>query len=151
ALHPDRTGDSERGKLVLFYDEAHKFAQSPVIREQMRTLVRERRHLDVNIILSSQDPPSVPQDLLPLLDGIGLFTHESEVWNRCLGRACHAFSELNTAATSVLPAGVMWFWSRDWLMFDQSDGAFDGRLMLVDVRPRASHHGGATRRATAAT
>ena len=77
-------------------------------------------------------------------DGIGLFTHESEVWNRCLGRACRALSELTTKATAILPSGVMWFWARDWLMFDRSDGEFDGRLLLVDVRPRVSHHGGAT-------
>src|SRR5581483_7843124 len=113
ALHPDRRNDAQRTKLVLFYDEAHKFSRSPVIREQMGTLVRERRHLDVNIIIASQDPPSVPQDILPLLDGIGVFTHESEVWSRCLGRACAALGQLTPRATSILPRGMMWFWARE--------------------------------------
>ncbi len=39
----------------------------------------------------------------------------------------------------------MWFWARDWVMFDESDVSFHNRLLLIETRPRLAHHGGAMR------
>jgi hypothetical protein len=134
-------------KMVVAYDEAHKFAKCQRIRAQMCTIVRERRHLGVSLLIASQDPLSIPEEILPLLDGIGVFQHESPEWNRRLAKANEAFAPLTAHATSVLPTGMMWFWARHWYMTQrEADGvSFDRQLLLVQARPRVAQHGGQTR------
>ena len=133
--------------VVVAYDEAHKFARCKMIRQQMITIAAERRHLGVSLLISSQDPTSIPEEVLPLLDGIGVFQHDSPGWNRCLAQANQAFGGLTTRMTSSLQTGQMWFWSKNWIMMNWENHGVDfhGHLILMEVRPRAAQHGGATK------
>ena len=58
-----------------------------------------------------------------------------------------AFGGLTTRMTSSLQTGQMWFWSKNWIMMNwENDGVdFHGHLILMEVRPRAAQHGGATK------
>jgi hypothetical protein len=135
--------------LLVFYDEAHKFAGSPAVRRQMGTLVRERRHLGVSVIVSSQDPLSVPEEILPLLDCVGVCRHDSREWSRQLGKVARALGGLGPERTRELPPGTLWLWARDWHVVDEGlTGPIEGPVLL-DMRPRLSQHGGATRPAVA--
>jgi hypothetical protein len=115
----------------------------PIIRQQMSVMVRERRHLRLSLLLSCQDPGGLPAELLPLLDMVGVFHHESEEWNRTLAKAIAAFQIVKVDLTSVLKTGQMVFWARQW--FQLADG-YDWKEapIIVEVRPRASQHGGHT-------
>jgi hypothetical protein len=44
----------------------------------------------------------------------------------------------------ALRPGQMLFWSRRWHT-PCAPGDLDGKLVRIEVRPRLSHHGGATR------
>jgi hypothetical protein len=144
-LHPDQN-ETSPFRILLAYDEAHKFARNKAIREQMYTIAAERRHLNVSLVISSQDPLSVPEEILPLLDGIGVFQHQSPKWNKRLADVNAAFQVLTTQMTSLLRPGLMWFWAKDWAMtnFEEDGVTFAGRPVLMETRPRAALHGGAT-------
>lgn len=60
-----RDGDRRFNKLVVF-DEAHKYIDSPDLVAGLVESVREMRHKGMSILVASQDPPSVPVQLIEL-------------------------------------------------------------------------------------
>ena len=102
------------------------------------------------MILLSQDPAEVPHSTLAELDGVGLFSTGSQRSIRHLARDIEPFRHLTPADAAALGPGQMLLWSRSWCT-PYAPGEFDGSLVRVQVRPRLSHHGGATRTAVPAT
>jgi hypothetical protein len=137
--------DGDTNLLVVF-DEAHKFAKSPIIRQQMQTLVRERRHLRASVILACQDPDSLPQEIIPMMNMVGVFHHDSAKWNRVLAEHIRQFAGIKVKLTSRLQRGQMLFWAREWYQ-EGGEYNFKEAPLVVNVRPRASQHGGKTRTA----
>jgi hypothetical protein len=99
------------------------------------------------VILASQDPMTVPRELMPMLDMVGVFHHEAEPWNRYLGRELRPFRYARTRLTARLQKGQMLFWAREWLVLDPTLGELSAAPLVLEVRPRASQHGGETRKA----
>ncbi len=130
--------------LLLAIGEAHKFLKDPGVRETVEELIKERRHLGLSVVLSSQDPTAVPRSTLAEMDGVGLFRMDSERLVKHVGRDFVAFKQLTARDTAALKDGQMFFWSQKWHVPD-APGTLDGYLVKVQVRPRMSHHGGATR------
>jgi hypothetical protein len=141
ALHPDQRRE-EACDLVLAYDEAHKFMGHAGLRRLIVTGVRERRHLHLSVLLASQDPQSLPEEVLPLLDMVGVFQHGSQEWNKHLGKHIAVFRELKASLTAKLPVGTMIFWAKEWIQYDEEMDDPRDTLHLIEVRPRVSYHGG---------
>ena len=81
-----------------------------------------------------------------MMNMIGVFHHDSARWNRILTGHVRQFEKVTVKLTSRLGRGQMLFWAREW---HQTEGEYDFREapIVVNVRPRASQHGGKTRTA----
>lgn len=128
-------------KLVVF-DEAHKYADSGDLVTGLVSSVREMRHKGMSVLVASQDPPSVPSELIELSTHMVLHRFTSPAWLKHLQKVNAALSGLNPEKLAALRPGEAYVWSGK-----ATDEAFVRGTVKVDCRPRVTRHGGATRTA----
>lgn len=128
-------------KLVVF-DEAHKYIDNPDLVAGLVSVVREMRHKGTSIMVASQDPPSVPTSLIELSTQIILHKFNSPAWLKHIQKANTALDGLTPAKLASLGPGEAYVWSSR-----ATDDAFIRDAVRVRCRPRATHHGGATKTA----
>ncbi|MFC4493513.1 hypothetical protein ACFPA8_05115 [Streptomyces ovatisporus] len=128
-------------KLVVF-DEAHKYADSGDLVNGLVSSVREMRHKGMSVIVASQDPPSVPSELIELSTHMVLHRFTSPAWLKHLQKVNAALSGLNPEKLAALRPGEAYVWSGK-----ATDEAFARGVVKVDCRPRVTQHGGGTRTA----
>ena len=128
-------------KLVVF-DEAHKYIDSPDLVAGLVEVVREMRHKGTSIMVASQDPPSVPVQLIELSTQIILHKFNSPAWLKHIQRANASLAGLTPEKMAHLRPGEAFVWSSK-----ASDEAFCTAAIKVRCRPRATRHGGSTKTA----
>lgn len=128
-------------KLVVF-DEAHKYIQSPELVKGLVESVREMRHRGMSVLVASQDPPSVPTQLIELSDHIIVHKFTSPQWLKHLQNAKTALRAITSEKLSDLAPGEAYVWAEK-----ASDEAFSTGMARVRMRPRITRHGGATQTA----
>ncbi|MER8018664.1 hypothetical protein ACIQ7S_09075 [Streptomyces griseoluteus] len=128
-------------KLVVF-DEAHKYADSGDLVTGLVSSVREMRHKGMSVLVASQDPPSVPSELIELSTHMVLHRFTSPAWLKHLQKVNAALSGLNPDRLAALRPGEAYVWAGK-----STDEAFVRGTVKVDCRPRVTRHGGATRTA----
>ena len=103
--------------------------------------VREMRHQGTSVVIASQNPPSVPRDVIELSSVVVAHKFTSPQWLEHIRKVNAAFGkDLTPARLATLRPGEAFVWS--------SGGAEEFRRpQRVTMRPRLSRHGGATRRA----
>ncbi|MFE7273160.1 ATP-binding protein [Streptomyces sp. NPDC057623] len=137
-----RDGDRRFNKLVVF-DEAHKYIDSPDLVAGLVESVREMRHKGMSILVASQDPPSVPVQLIELSNHIILHKFTSPAWLKHLQKANAALSGLTAEKLAQLRPGEAYIWSSK-----ATDQAFTYGAVRIQCRPRVTKHGGGTRTAS---
>jgi hypothetical protein len=100
------------------------------------------RHKGMSILVASQDPPSVPVQLIELSNHIILHKFTSPAWLKHLQKANTALAEISSAKLAALIAGEAYIWSDT-----ATDIAFTQSAVKVHLRPRITRHGGGTRTA----
>jgi DNA phosphorothioation-dependent restriction protein DptH len=128
-------------KLVVF-DEAHKYIESPDLVAGLVEVVREMRHKGTSIMVASQDPPSVPVQLIELSSQIILHKFNSPAWLKHIQKANAALGGLTPERMAHLRPGEAFVWSSK-----ATDEAFSKGAVKVRCRPRATQHGGVTKTA----
>jgi DNA phosphorothioation-dependent restriction protein DptH len=128
-------------KLVVF-DEAHKYIESPDLVAGLVEVVREMRHKGTSILVASQDPPSVPVQLIELSSQIILHKFNSPAWLKHIQKANAALHGLTPERLAHLKPGEAFVWSSK-----ATDEAFSEGAVKVRCRPRVTQHGGATKTA----
>ncbi len=128
-------------KLVVF-DEAHKYIDSPDLVAGLIEVVREMRHKGTTILVASQDPPSVPVQLIELSSQIILHRFNSPAWLKHIQKANAALGSLSADKLARLGPGEAVVWSSK-----ASDSAFTTGAVKIHLRPRVTRHGGATKTA----
>jgi hypothetical protein len=128
-------------KLVVF-DEAHKYIESPDLVAGLVESVREMRHKGMNVLVASQDPPSVPISLIELSDHVILHKFTSPAWLKHLQKANASLADLTPAKMAALGPGEAYVWAGK-----ATEPAFTGNAAKVRLRPRITRHGGGTRTA----
>ena len=128
-------------KLVVF-DEAHKYIESPDLVAGLVEVVREMRHKGTSIMVASQDPPSVPVQLIELSSQILLHRFNSPAWLKHIQKANAALGSLTPEKMAHLRPGEAFVWSSK-----ATDDAFSKAAIKVRCRPRATQHGGETKTA----
>jgi DNA phosphorothioation-dependent restriction protein DptH len=131
-------------KLVVF-DEAHKYIDDPDLIKSLVEVIREMRHKGTSILVASQDPPSVPIEVIELSSHIILHKFNSPAWLKHIQRANTALGNLSAGNMAALRPGEAYVWSSK-----SSDASFSERAMKLICRPRATRHGGSTKTAVAA-
>jgi hypothetical protein len=139
-------GQVERGEALnkmFVFDEAHKYMRDAQLRTAIDTAVRERRHRGTTVVIASQDPPSVPAEIIGLSNIIVAHAFTVPGWLEQIRRVKVAFAEsdLKPSQFAGLERGEAFVWS---------EGGSDQfrRPQRVQIRPRLTRHGGGTRRAT---
>lgn len=128
-------------KLFVF-DEAHKYMGNSALVGELTRFVREMRHLAFSILVASQDPVSVPLQLVELSSQIILHKFNSPAWLKHLQKANAALASLTPEKMAHLRPGEAYIWSSK-----ASDEAFTKGAIKITCRPRVTRHGGATKTA----
>ena len=142
-LASDADSDSSEpfNKLVVF-DEAHKYTKNAELVEGLVGTVREMRHKGTSVLVASQDPPSIPTQLIELSSQIILHKFNSPAWLKHIQKANAALGQLTPEMMTALGPGEAYVWSSK-----ATDKYVTHHAVKVVCRPRVTQHGGSTRTA----
>ncbi|GEM_PF-5928557 len=132
----------ERFNKLVVLDEAHKYLENKALVGGLVELVREMRHRGTSVLIASQDPESVPRSVIELSTMSLLLRMNSPSWVKHLQRSNQAMAGLTASRLARLDRGEALVWSAQ-----ATDARFTRGFVPVRLRPRATHHGGATLRA----
>ena len=130
--------DQTFNKLIVF-DECHKYIDSPDLVKGLVETVREMRHKGTSVMIASQDPPSVPVELIQLSSQIILHKFNAPDWLKHIQKACIGLKTLTPEKLGSLKPGEAYIWSSK-----ANDNAFVSDAMKIQCRPRVTKHGGDT-------
>ncbi|WP_374499689.1 hypothetical protein [Pseudoxanthomonas sp.] len=142
AKYRDAQGAEHSFNKLVVFDEAHKYIESPDLVAGLIEVVREMRHKGTSIMVASQDPPSVPISLIELSSQVILHKFNSPAWLKHIQKANAALGTLTPEKMANLRPGEAFVWSSK-----ATDDAFTKGAVKIRCRPRATHHGGATKTA----
>lgn len=129
-------------KLIIF-DEFHKYTDNIDMIKELSEMIREMRHRGTSIILSSQDPPSVPIELIELSSIIFLHKFSSPNWLKHIKQANTALNGLTPEMMNTLHSGEAYVWANQ-----SSEVNYTRQPYKICCRPRVTKHGGETVLAT---
>jgi DNA helicase HerA-like ATPase len=131
-------GDERFNKIIVF-DEAHKYMTETNLTSAITETVREMRHKGVSVVIASQDPPSIPREIVELSTVIFAHRFNAPSWLRHLQQSSQAFSSVGGGMLAGLATGSALLWSA-------GGAARYSSPQRVATRPRMTEHGGATLR-----
>ncbi|WP_428912084.1 ATP-binding protein [Niallia sp. Krafla_26] len=134
--------DRSFNKMIVF-DEAHKYMNDPALMKNVVEVIREMRHKGVSMIIASQNPPSVPNEIIELSNLVVLHKFNAPLWLKHIQKTLTATAELTPAKLNQLKAGEAYIWASK-----STHSMFEKEPQKVLLRPRITLHGGATKRAT---
>lgn len=134
--------DKHFNKFIVF-DEAHKYMDNKDLTGNIVTAVREMRHKGVSIMIASQDPPSLPNEIIELSSIVLLHKFNSPQWLKHIQKSITQLSTLSPADMSSLTPGEGFLWSTK-----ATEKSVSVKPMKISTRPRVTKHGGGTVQAT---
>jgi DNA helicase HerA-like ATPase len=134
-----KDSDGKAMSKVIVLDEAHKYLDEDFAATIAET-IREMRHRATTILIASQDPLSVPRQVIELSSVIILHRMTSPDWLRHLQRASTALKTLQPSNLNGLSTkGEAYIWAKD-----SSESSVQNMPQKMSLRPRATKHGGVT-------
>lgn len=128
-------------KLIVF-DEAHKYMSNRDLTSHIVDVIRQMRHQGVSLLIASQDPPSLPTEIIELSTIVILHRMNSPQWLRHLQKSITALANLKSSQMASLRPGEAFVWSTK-----SSERAFTQSAIKMNLRPRVTRHGGGTKTA----
>lgn len=125
-------------KFVVF-DEAHKYMDDRELTSSIVTAIREMRHKGVSLVIASQDPPSLPNEIIELSSVVLMHKFNSPAWLKHIKKSITSLQYLTEHDMSSLAPGEAFLWANK-----SSDRQIMERPVRISTRPRATLHGGAT-------
>jgi len=129
-------GDTAFNKMIVF-DEAHKYMKETNLTEAIDVAVREMRHKGVTLVIASQDPPSLPAEVIELSTVIIAHKMTAPRWVSHLHRHNGEFAETRASSFASLDPGEAYLWSTGGTRLYRTP-------QRVRIRPRLTKHGGET-------
>ncbi len=129
-------------KFIVF-DEAHKYMDNKDLTGSIVTAIREMRHKGVSIMIASQDPPSLPNEIIELSSMVLLHKFNSPQWLKHIQKSVIQLNGLTPADMSILKPGEAFLWATK-----ANDHSLTLKPVKISTRPRVTMHGGATKQAT---
>jgi hypothetical protein len=124
-------------KLIIL-DEAHKYMGSAFASE-IETVVREMRHTASSVIIASQDPLSIPGNVIGLSSLVICHRITDGKWVKHIRSSCEPLSNLDAKQLSGLNPGEAFVWADKASVTDFVTGQ-----VKIQIRPRVTKHGGYT-------
>jgi DNA helicase HerA-like ATPase len=135
--------EDQRFNKIIVFDEAHKYMSNTKLTTAIVDNVRLMRHRGTTVVIASQDPPSLPKEVIELSTIVVAHRFTSPKWLEHVRKVNAAFGEaaMQPSQLARLAPGEAFVWS--------VGGAESFRRpQRLTLRPRLTLHGGATRRAT---
>jgi len=129
-------------KFIVF-DEAHKYMDNKDLTGNIVTAVREMRHKGVSIMIASQDPPSLPNEIIELSSIVLLHKFNSPQWLKHIQKSITQLAVLSPSDMSSLVPGEGFLWSTK-----ATEKSITVKPIKISTRPRVTKHGGGTIQAT---
>lgn len=128
-------------KLIVF-DEAHKYMSHSDLTKHVVETIRQMRHQGVTLLIASQDPPSLPNEIIELSSMVILHRFNSPQWLKHVQKSLIALNELTPAQMAALQPGEAYIWANK-----ASNQQWTQKAIKVNTRPRVTQHGGGTQKA----
>lgn len=125
-------------KFIVF-DEAHKYMNDKELVGSITTAIREMRHKGVSIMIASQDPMSLPNEIIELSSIVLLHRFNSPQWVKHVQKSITPLGTLTAAEMSNLKSGEAYLWANK-----ATDSVITTKPVKINVRPRVTKHGGDT-------
>lgn len=128
-------------KMIVF-DEAHKYMDNRDLTSYIVDVIRQMRHQGVSVVIASQDPPSLPNEIIELSSILIMHRFNSPQWLKHVQRSITALSDLTAAEMANLRPGEAYVWANR-----TNQPLFTSKAVKMRFRPRITRHGGATKTA----
>ncbi len=125
-------------KFIVF-DEAHKYMSNKELTNTIVTAIREMRHKGVSMMIASQDPMSLPTQIIELSSMVLLHKFNSPQWVKHIQKSIIQLQSLSSAEMASLVPGEGYLWATK-----ATDRSVTMRPMKINTRPRVTKHGGDT-------
>ena len=125
-------------KFIVF-DEAHKYMDNRDLVGSITTAIREMRHKGVSIMIASQDPMSLPTEIIELSSIVIMYRFSSPGWVKHVQKAITALQNLTPGEMANLGSGEAFLWA-----VKSTDKSITLRPTKISIRPRVTKHGGDT-------
>ena len=125
-------------KFIVF-DEAHKYMNNKELVGSITTAIREMRHKGVSIMIASQDPMSLPTEIIELSSIVVMHRFSSPAWVKHVQKAITPLQTLTATEMATLGSGEAYLWANK-----ASDKSITQRPIQISIRPRVTKHGGDT-------
>jgi hypothetical protein len=133
------TVDGHAFNKFIVFDEAHKYMNNKELVESITTAIREMRHKGVSIMIASQDPMSLPTEIIELSSIVVMHRFSSPAWVKHVQKAITPLQTLTPTEMSALGSGEAYIWANK-----ASDKAITQKPIKISIRPRVTKHGGDT-------
>jgi len=131
--------DGKHFNKFIVFDEAHKYMDNKDLTGNIVTAIREMRHKGVSIMIASQDPPSLPNEIIELSSVVLLHKFNSPQWLKHVQKSITQLSILRPSDLSALTPGEGFLWSTK-----ATERSISAKPVKVLTRPRITKHGGGT-------
>ena len=125
-------------KFIVF-DEAHKYMNNKDLTSTIVTSIREMRHKGVSMMIASQDPMSLPTDIIELSSVMLLHRFNSPQWVKHVQHSITQLQNLTASDMASLGTGEAYLWATK-----ATDKGVTNRPVKISTRPRVTKHGGDT-------
>ena len=129
-------------KFIVF-DEAHKYMGNKALTENIVTAIREMRHKGVSLLIASQDPPSLPNEIIELSSILIMHKFNSPQWLKHIQKSIIQTGNLVPNDLANLNPGEAFIWSAK-----SNTKSITQQPLKISTRPRITLHGGGTIKAT---
>jgi hypothetical protein len=134
-----KTAKDEHFNKFIVFDEAHKYMDNKELTSSIVTAIREMRHKGVSIMIASQDPPSLPNEIIELNSIVMVHKFNSPQWLKHIQKSITQLNALTPAEMSALQPGECFIWTTK-----ANDKSITTRPLKMYTRPRFTKHGGGT-------
>ncbi len=125
-------------KLIVF-DEAHKYMNNRDLTSNIVTAIREMRHKGVSLLIASQDPPSLPNEIIELSSILLMHKFNSPQWLKHIQKSVTQAASLSPNDLSALTPGEAFLWASK-----SNLKTITQQPVKIQTRPRVTKHGGDT-------
>jgi hypothetical protein len=125
-------------KFIVF-DEAHKYMDNRDLTGNIVTAIREMRHKGVSLLLASQDPPSLPSEIIELSSIVLMHRFNSPEWLKHIRKSVTSLAHLRPTDMVALAPGEAYLWAGK-----STDRQIETAPIKITTRPRVTKHGGGT-------
>ena len=131
--------EGRRFNKFIVFDEAHKYMDNKDLTNNIVTAIREMRHKGVSLMIASQDPPSLPSEIIELSSVVLMHKFNSPAWLKHIQKSITSLSHVQDTEMAALSPGEAFLWSNK-----STDKQIETRPVKIVTRPRVTKHGGAT-------